>query len=130
MECVILTGISAHVIKELKKGIPRTIELNSAHNIISVAGVKPGESIFMTSENCEDLNPGDTGIILELIALSINIKQSVDVAHGMYVIERERTFARIKAKYIGDSTIKAILECTLINPRRVEVVRPVRFRAK
>ena len=37
-----LTGISAAVIAELKKGKPRTIELQSAHNIITLIDVLPG----------------------------------------------------------------------------------------
>jgi len=130
MECIVLTGITGNVIKELQKGIPRTIELNSAHNIISVASVNPGEQIFMTSVTCEDLNPGDTGIILEIIAISINVKQYIDAAHGIYIVEQERTYARIKTKYIGNSTIKSITECSLTKPRKVDVVRPARFHAR
>ena len=39
MKCAALTGISPEVIKDLKKGNPRTIELQSTHNIVSIATV-------------------------------------------------------------------------------------------
>lgn len=114
----------------MQKGIPRTIELNSAHNIISVASVSPGKQVFLTSVDCEDIHPGDTGIIVEIMALSINVKQHVDIATNMYIVERERSYARIKIKYIANSTIKSMTECSLTQPRKVDVVRPARFHAK
>ena len=39
MRCAALTGISPEVIKDLRGGKPRTIELQSMHNIVSIAGV-------------------------------------------------------------------------------------------
>jgi len=130
MECIVLTGITPNVIKEMQKGIPRTIELNSAHNIISVACVSPGEQVFLTSVDCEDIHSGDTGIIVEIMAVSINMKQHVDITHNMYIVEREQSYARIKIKYIANSTIKSITECSLTKPRKVDVVRPAWFHAK
>jgi len=52
MECIALTGIFPQVIDELKKGIPRTVELTSAHNVISLTQVTPGSFIFLTTVDC------------------------------------------------------------------------------
>ena len=59
MKCIALTGIFPQVIDELKKGIPRTVELTSAHNIISLTQVEPGSQIFLTMVDCEDVAVGD-----------------------------------------------------------------------
>lgn len=55
MECIALTGIFPQVIEELKKGIPRTIELTSAHNVISLTQVTPGSLIFLTTVDAKML---------------------------------------------------------------------------
>ena len=64
MRCAALTGIAPEVIKDIKAGRPRTIELQSTHNIVTMATVEPGPEthIFMTSIDLEDLGPGDAGI--------------------------------------------------------------------
>ncbi|MFA5237864.1 MAG: DUF473 family protein, partial [Methanoregula sp.] len=51
MKCAALTGISPEVIRDLRTGKPRTIELQSTHNIVTLDGIEPGPEvhIFMTS---------------------------------------------------------------------------------
>jgi len=55
MKYAALTGISPSVIAELKSGKARTLELSSAHNIITLTEATPGECLFLTSVNEEDL---------------------------------------------------------------------------
>ena len=130
MECITLSGISPQVIEELRKGVPRTVELTSAHNVIALSMVTPGTRIFMTSIDCEDISVGDSGIIVEILSVSISMKHMVEVSQGYHVMERERMAARCKVKYISNSTIKAtITPCRLTEPRRVDVVRPIMFHA-
>ena len=76
MKCAALTGISPEVIKDLKKGNPRTIELQSTHNIVSIATVTPGPEthVFMTSVDHEDLRPGGCGNMC-LCACHINLDE-------------------------------------------------------
>ena len=68
-----LTGISPAIIAELKQGKPRTVELTSAHNVITLTGVKAGDHVFMTSLDCQDLGPGDPGILVQVISLAITM---------------------------------------------------------
>lgn len=130
MECIALTSIFPQVIEELRKGIPRTVELTSAHNVISLSQVTPGSQLFLTTVDCEDLTVGDTGIIVEVITVAIAMKHTVETGHGYHIMEREKMSARCKVKYLSNSTIRAaVTRCSLTEPRVVNVVRPVVFHA-
>jgi hypothetical protein len=125
MKCAALTGISPEVIKELKAGKPRTIELQSMHNIVSIAGVKPGPDshIFMTSVDLEDLDPGDHGICVIVVASSVAMKRMVEFSHGLYFEERERMSARIQVKYCASSVVKHVYREGVFGPTTVEVLK-------
>jgi uncharacterized protein len=125
MKCAALTGISPEVIKELKGGKPRTIELQSTHNIVSIAGVKPGPDshIFMTSVDLEDLEPGDQGICVIVVATSVSMKRMVEFSHGLYYEERERISARIQVKYCALSVVKQVFREGVFGPTTVEVLK-------
>ena len=130
MECLALTGIYSQIIEELRKGTPRTIELTSAHNLISLSQVNPGTFLFLTSVDCEDLTMGDTGIIVEVITIAITMKSTVESGYGYHIMERERMSARCKLKFLANSTVRtSVTCCSLIEPRIVDVVRPVYFHA-
>ena len=125
MKCAALTGISPDVIKDLKSGRPRTIELQSTHNIITVEGVEPGPDthIFMTSIDLEDLGPGDAGICVYVLAINITMKRIVEFSHGSYYEERERMSARVKVKYCASSVIRQVYHEGLCKPLAVEVLK-------
>jgi uncharacterized protein len=125
MKCAALTGISPDVIKELRAGKPRTIELQSMHNIISIAGVKPGPDshIFMTSVDLEDIDPGDQGICVIVIATSVSMKRMVEFSRGLYYEERERMSARIQVKYCASSVVKQVFREGVFGPTSVEVLK-------
>lgn len=130
MECIALTGIFPKVIEELRKGIPRTVEVTSAHNVISLAQVIPGSQIFLTSIDCEDLAVSDTGIVVEVTSVVVTMKHTVESGHGYYIMEREKLTARCKLKFISNTTIRAnVTKCSVTEPRIVDVVRPVAFHA-
>jgi hypothetical protein len=125
MKCAALTGISPEIIKDLRGGKPRTIELQSMHNIVSIAEVKPGPDshIFMTSIDLEDLDPGDQGICVIVMATSISMKRMVEFSHGMYYEERERMSARIQVKYCASSVVKRVYREGVFGPTNVEVLK-------
>jgi hypothetical protein len=125
MKCPALTGISPEVIKELKAGRPRTIELQSTHNIVTVAGIEPGPKthIFMTSVGLADLSPGDKGICAEIISTSISMKRMVEYAQGAYYEERERMSARLQIKYCGQSIVKEVFNEGMTLPTEVDVLK-------
>lgn len=125
MKCAALTSISPEVIKDLKSGRPRTIELQSTHNIITIEGVQPGPDthIFITSIDLEDLGPGDAGICVYVLATNITMKRMVELSRGSYYEERERMSARVQVKFCATSVIKEVYYEGLCKPVAVEVLK-------
>ena len=125
MRCAALTGIAPEVIREIKAGRPRTIELQSTHNIVTVADVDPAPDLhlFMTSTDIEDLGPGDTGICVFVLSSSIFMKRIVEFSHGTFYEERERMSARVQVKYCSSSTVKEVFHESLCAPTQVEVLK-------
>ncbi len=113
------------VIRDIRTGRPRTIELQSTHNIVTMATVDPGPEthIFMTSIDLDDLSPGDAGICVFLISSSITMKRIVEYSHGMHFEERERMSARVQVKYCASSVIKHVFHEGLMAPTEVEVLK-------
>jgi uncharacterized protein len=125
MKCAALTGISPELIKDIKSGRPRTIELQSTHNIITIEGVVPGPEthIFMTSTDFEDLGPGDSGICVYVLSTNITMKRIVEFSHGSFYEERERTSARVQVRFCATSVIKEVYYEGLCKPFAVEVLK-------
>jgi hypothetical protein len=126
MKCAALTSISPDIIRDLKAGRPRTIELQSTNNIITIAGVQPGPEthIFMTSIDIEDLSAGDSGICVFLLATSIAMKRIVEYSHGgMIYEERERMSARVQVRFCATSVIKEVFHEGMMTPTEVEVLK-------
>jgi hypothetical protein len=131
MKCAALTSISPDVIKDLRAGRPRTIELQSTHNIITIESVTPGPDthIFMTSIDLEDLSPGDSGICVYVLATNITMKRMVEFNRGNYFEERERMSARVKVKFCASSIIKEVYFQGLCKPVAVEVLKSACYHA-
>ncbi|NLA38213.1 MAG: DUF473 family protein [Methanomicrobiales archaeon] len=129
MKCAALTGISQSVIAELKSGRARTLELNSAHNIITLTDTTPGECVFMTSVNQEDLSPGDAGIMVDLLALNISMKRVVEFVNPSFFEERERMSARIKVQFRGTTIARGVEGRSWGEPTKVEIIRSACYRA-
>jgi hypothetical protein len=118
-----LTGIAPTIIAELKRGRPRTLELSSANNVVTLAGVEPGQHIFMTTVDLDDLSPGDAGIMVHVMALSISMKRQVEFTNAMFFEERERTAARVQVRYCGTSMVKQVLERGMGKATLVELAK-------
>ncbi len=129
MKCTALTGISPSVIAELKTGKARTLELSSAHNIISLTDTTPGECIFMTSVDQDDLSEGDPGILVELLSLNISMKRIVEFVNPAYFEERERMSARIKIRYSGSTIARSVEGEEWGKPTKVDIIRSACYRA-
>ena len=129
MICYALTGIAPEVIRELRQGKPRTLELQSTHNVVTLAGINAGSPVFLTSVDMEDLSAGDTGIIVELMSISITMKRMVEFTQGLHYEERERMSARVKVKCIGTSTVKSVTHEGVIKPITVDIVKSSCFHA-
>jgi uncharacterized protein len=125
MRCAALTGIAPEVIRDIRTGRPRTIELQSTHNIVTIATVEPGPEthIFMTSIDLADLGPGDAGICVYVLSSSITMKRIVEFSQGKYYEERERMSARVQVKYCASSIIKEVFHEGMMQPTEVEVLK-------
>ncbi|WOF15794.1 DUF473 domain-containing protein [Methanoplanus sp. FWC-SCC4] len=129
MKIAAITGISPNVLSELKKGKPRTIELQSAHNIITLTDVLPGDHIFMTEVDLDDLYPGDHGIIVDVMCITINMKRMVEYINPYYYEERERMSVRLKVKYVDKTIARNIDGKEWAKPTQVEIVKSSVFHA-
>ncbi|QSZ66778.1 DUF473 domain-containing protein [Methanofollis aquaemaris] len=131
MKMTALTGISGAVLNELKMGKPRTLELQSAHNVISIASLEAGPDtyLFLTNVDLEDLSPGDVGIIVRVLSVSVSMKRVVDYIHPVYYEERERLTARTQLRYCANSMVKTVRTGTICEPVTVEVVKAAHYRA-
>ncbi|MEI6292155.1 MAG: DUF473 domain-containing protein [Methanomicrobiales archaeon] len=129
MECTALTGISPEVIKDLRQGKARTLELHSTPNIITLNGLEPGTHIFLTSINREDLSIGDPGIVADIIGITITMKRLIEYSPGVIYEERERMSARVKLKFCGNSSIKTVIQDSMFSPVLVDVVKSCTYHA-
>jgi hypothetical protein len=129
IKCVALTGITYPVLDELKKGKPRTLELQSAHNLITLTGVSPGDVIFLTSVDLDDFSRGDRGIIVRVISLTIQMKRLVEYVSPVYYEERERMSARIQVQYVDNAVSKSVEGTKWGEPTFVEIIKPTCYRA-
>lgn len=126
-KCVALTGIGPHIIDELKRGKPRTLELQSAHNLISLTVVSPGDVMLLTPVDLDDFSPGDRGIVVQVISLTINMKRLVEYASPNYYEERERMSARIQVRYLNSAMAKSVEGTGWGEPTLAEVIRPSNY---
>jgi len=129
IKCVALTGITNQVLEELKKGKPRTLELQSAHNLISLTVVSPGDAVFLTSVDLDDFTRGDRGIIVRVISLTIQMKRMVEYVSPVYYEERERMSARVQLQYVDNAISKSVEGTKWGEPTFVEIIRPSCYRA-
>ena len=129
MECVALTGIAPDVIRDLKLGKARTLELHSTHNVITLNGIEPGTPVFLTSVNREDISTGDQGIVAEVIGVSITMKRLVEFFPGVMFEERERLSARVKIRFCCNSAIKQVMQESIFTPVHVDVVKCCSYHA-
>jgi hypothetical protein len=124
-----LTGISPAIVEELKRGRPRTVELTSAHNVITLTGVKAGDKIFMTTLDCQDLGPGDSGIMVQVNTVAISMKRVIEFTNPLFFEERERMAARMQVKFCGTSTVKQVESRGMGRPILVDVVKTACYHA-
>ncbi len=127
LKCVALTGIGSHILEELKRGKPRTLELQSAHNLISLTVVSPGDVVLLTSVDLDDFSPGDRGILVQVVSLTINMKRLIEYASPNYYEERERMSARIQVRYLNSAMAKSVHGIGWGEPTLAEVIRPSHY---
>jgi len=123
MRCAALTGISPSVIEAVRSGRPRTIELQSAHNVITLVQAAPGDMIFLTTEDMDDLSNGDAGVLVQILSLSITMKRVVEFVQPSLFEERERTSARLQVRFGCNSIVKEVETKGFGQPTMIDVVK-------
>lgn len=129
MKCAALTGISPAVIAEIRHGKPRTLELQSAHNIITLTTVQPGDCLFLTAVDLDDLSAGDHGIIVDVISVTINMKRMIEFHSSLFYEERERMSVRMQVKFMDTTMVKHVEGREWEKPTVVDVVKASCFHA-
>lgn len=95
MEYVALTGMSEHVISELRHEHLLTIEVRSPHNFFGAYGSKVGDLLFLTHISFEDLKVGTMGILAKIINHHVLTYRTLQ-SNSNYCEEREATLLRIQ----------------------------------
>ncbi|MHC1626477.1 MAG: DUF473 family protein [Methanoculleaceae archaeon] len=129
MKCAALTGISPAIITELKSGKARTLELHSAHNVITMRCVNPGDHLFITSIDLEDIDTGDRGILVSVLSISIFMRR-IEIMNAVHYEERERLIARVRVQYEHNTMVRTVDQRVWGSPLVLDVIRTAGFHAR
>ncbi|MEA1944903.1 MAG: DUF473 domain-containing protein [Euryarchaeota archaeon] len=125
MKYIALTGISNHVMQDLKNRLLRTIEIRSPHNFFAILGVDIGDSIFLSPTSSNDVTTGTTGIIARVQRREISMHRVVQ-NNDFFYEEREAMMARIQLVAEGAGRVRRIIRSELGSAMVVDVEeRPV-----
>lgn len=125
MRCVALTGISNHVINDLKNRLLRTIEIRSPHNFAGVLHINVGDPVFLSSTSPNDITAGTTGLVARLQRCDISIHRAVQGNDFVYE-EREAMLARVQLVGGCSGRVQRIIQHELGSAMVVDVEeRPV-----
>ena len=125
MRCIALTGISNHVINDLKNRLLMTIEIRSPHNFSGILHVDIDDPMFLSSTSPNDVTAGTTGLVARVQRRDISIHrvvQSNDFVHE----EREAMVARVQLVAECSGRVQRIIQSELGSAMVVDVEeRPV-----
>jgi len=108
MECIALTGISNHVLRDLTNRVLRTIEIRSPHNFVSILHAEVGASVFLSSVSPDDITAGTTGIVARVQRRDISIQRMVQ-SNDFFFEEREMMMARVQLVATGAGRVRRIV---------------------
>lgn len=118
-EYVALTGMTEHVISELKQNHLLTIEIRSPHNFFAAMALSPGDFVFLTRTSPDDLVGGNTGVIAKLLKTQMStfrVMQGNDVHYE----EREMTTLRLQLDSRCIARVRKVLNIRIGEVSRVE----------
>ncbi len=125
MRCIALTGISNHVINDLKNRLLMTIEIRSPHNFSGILHVDIDDPMFLSSTSPNDVTAGTTGLVARVQRRDISfhrVVQSNDFVHE----EREAMVARVQLVAECSGRVQRIIQSELGSAMVVDVEeRPV-----
>jgi len=120
MRCIALTGISNHVISDLKNRLLRTIEIRSPHNFAGVLHVDIGDPVFLSSTSPNDITAGTTGLVARVQRRDISIHRVVQ-SNDVFYEEREAMMARVQLVAECSGRVQRIIESELGSALVVDV---------
>jgi len=120
MRCIALTGMSNHVINDLKNRLLRTIEIRSPHNFAGVLHLDVGDPVFVSSTSPNDITAGTTGLVARLGRRDISIHRVVQ-SNDFFHEEREAMMARVQLVAECSGRVQRIIESELGSALVVDV---------
>ena len=125
MRCIALTGISNHVINDLKNRLLLTIEIRSPHNFAGVLHIDINDPMFLSSTSPNDVTAGTTGLVARVQRRDISIHRVVQSNDFAYE-EREAMVARVQLVAECGGRVQRIIQSELGGSMVVDVEeRPV-----
>jgi len=112
MRCIALTGISNHVINDLKNRLLRTIEIRSPHNFFGILQVDIGDPVFISSTSPSDITTGTTGLIARVQRRDISVHRVVQ-SNDFFYEEREAMVARVQLVAEGSGRVQRVIQSEL-----------------
>jgi len=111
MRCIALTGMSNHVINDLKNRLLRTIEIRSPHNFAGVLHLDVGDPVFVSSTSPNDITAGTTGLVARLGRRDISIhRREAMMARVQLVAECSGRVQRIIESELGSALVVDVEE--------------------
>lgn len=117
---VTLTGIARHVIKELMAARVRTVEIRSPNNFFALAGVQPGDRIFITDASAPDIVSGTNGLIAAVQGLSVITHRVIQSSEDYYE-EREAQAARAQLQLVAIGRVRRAVPLEIGSPLMLDV---------
>ncbi len=112
MDCIALTGISNHVMRDLENRVLLTIEIRSPQNFFAILNVGVGDPIFLSQTSRNDVSAGTTGIISRVQRRDISMHKIVQ-SNDLFYEERETMLARIQLVAEGIGRVQRIVRSEL-----------------
>ncbi len=129
MDCIALTGISNHVMRDLENRVLLTIEIRSPQNFFAILNVNLGDPIFLSQTSRNDVSAGTTGIISRVQRRDISMHKIVQ-SNDLFYEERETMLARIQLVAEGIGRVQRIVRSELGGAMVVAVAKETVYAAR
>jgi len=129
MDCITLTGISNHVMRDLENRVLLTIEIRSPQNFFAILNVNVGNLIFLSQTSRNDVSAGTTGIISRVQRRDISMHKIVQ-SNDLFYEEQETMLARIQLVAEGIGRVQRIVRSELGGAMVVAVAKETVYAAR
>jgi len=127
MKCLVITGVSKRTLEDIVRRTIKTIELRSAHNVVTAFKAVEGSNVFLTTSKLHDIDKGTIGIIAEVVKKEIT---SHSLIFASEVQESEMTVIRLRLNVKGLGRIVKVYNTDIIGITEAEVIEVNYFNAR